>query len=749
MLTLTTDTITAAEGDEFTFTISGVSDATTLNWVIRPTGFLPIGASDFSSFTGSLNLTSGQTSFTLPASVENTVFGPDRSFEIDFYQGVVEPDKLIGTVTGTITDDDTRPTSSFNVFADSNKNVVTIGTVNALTAGGFGGDDYIVITPYNYGNITIDDLTGVNTIIFDGGVEITRIHEDIVDYRAFDIEAVSLQFLIGGSLVPHDATERIGREDVVFTLSTGGTITIDDPSSGVYQYQIGNGQPMSYLEFLKAIAPSAPSAPPQRPALGTTEPVRSTLEVDISYTVSSYVDASDFDQGEIPESNSRFNFFASSDIDILHLGGENKYIANGLGGDDYIVVSRFLTADATIQDLSGTNTIIFDHGVGITRVEEELNDLRGSSRSLDFFKSRGGIPSDATVKVGHTSVVFTLSTGARITIDDPALAFYQYQIGDGEILSYLELRKAIGLGLPDPDNPTQTISYTVPFPASSADVPAPVPELLLGDTLPDTTAGDLANTEVATLNIKNGAIADYTFTVDNDKFEVNSENKLILKAGDYAVGTVSVTITATKGDKTLTEILSLNILSDTGKNYLRWVDNEVTLTTFDGTEFSTFYAGLYRFHEGAGDTEFYLPWENQAEEDSFFLGNNLVRLDSNLPDSSKDIEIDLLAGNDVYRIERGFDSDDIVLADTEGDNIIIFAEGVVVKTITSTIAVSDHGNIVSKAVLTIDTDGSNAEDIDDSVELTILTPQGHYSFYDENDVTPIFEDFKAFSDFSS
>jgi hypothetical protein len=746
MPTLSTDTITAAEGDEFTFTISGVSDDMTLNWVIRPTGFLPVGASDFSSFTGSLSLAAGQTSFTLSASVENTRFGPDRSFEIDFYQGAVEPSNLIETVTGTITDDDTRPTSRSNVYADGNKNVITLGTVNALTVSGLVGDDYIVITPYNYGNITIRDFSGANTIIFDGGVEITKIEEDIVDYRIAN--APSLAVLRANNLVPSDATESIGRTSVTFTLSTGAEITIANPALNFYRYQIGDGEVLSYLELWPEIAPSATRAP-QRPAPDTVQPVESTLEVDISYKVSSYVDASDFDQGEIPESNSRFNFFASSNNDILYLGGENKYTASGIGGDDYIVISRFLTADATIQDLLGTNTIIFDHGVQITSIREVLNDLTESTRGLEFFKLRGGVPLDATVKVGHTSVVFTLSTGAEITIDDPASSFYQYQIGDGEILSYLELRKAIGLGLPDPDNPTQTISYTVPFPASSADVPAPVPELLLGDTLPDTTAGDLANTEVATLNIKNGAIADYTFTVDNDKFEVNSENKLILKAGDYAVGTVSVTITATKGDKTLTEILSLNILSDTGKNYLRWVDNEVTLTTFDGTEFSTFYAGLYRFHEGAGDTEFYLPWENQAEEDSFFLGNNLVRLDSNLPDSSKDIEIDLLAGNDVYRIERGFDSDDIVLADTEGDNIIIFAEGVVVKTITSTIAVSDHGNIVSKAVLTIDTDGSNAEDIDDSVELTILTPQGHYSFYDENDVTPIFEDFRAFSDFSS
>ena len=58
-------------------------------------------------------------------------------------------------------------------------------------------------------------------------------------------------------------------------------------------------------------------------------------------------------------------------------------------------------------------------------------------------------------------MVYTLETGATITIASPAGANYQYQIGSGEVMDYAALRTAVGTR-------TTADPFTVPLPSSNA-----------------------------------------------------------------------------------------------------------------------------------------------------------------------------------------------------------------------------------------------------------------------------------------
>ena len=101
--------------------------------------------------------------------------------------------------------------------------------------------------------------------------------------------------------------------------------------------------------------------------------------------------------------------FGGGESDVL--GAATSFgigIMNGLGGDDYYIITQYQQSDA-ISDDTGTNVIKFDYGVEITG------------------PSLGGrqVP----------SFTVTLESGAEISIASPK-GTLSYQIGDGGVLDY-------------------------------------------------------------------------------------------------------------------------------------------------------------------------------------------------------------------------------------------------------------------------------------------------------------------------
>ena len=104
-------------------------------------------------------------------------------------------------------------------------------TDNYLELPGTVGVDVYVITRYQYGDVTLDDLyDNENIIKLDFGVTITDYHENSSRFSGV-----------------------IGVYSVELTLSTGAKITIYTPGGDNFRYQIGDGEMLTYTEFKDAI----------------------------------------------------------------------------------------------------------------------------------------------------------------------------------------------------------------------------------------------------------------------------------------------------------------------------------------------------------------------------------------------------------------------------------------------------------------------------------------------------------------
>ena len=133
--------------------------------------------------------------------------------------------------------------------------------------------------------------------------------------------------------------------------------------------------------------------------------------------------------------------------DVILLGNDNrKEEITGSEGDDIYVVTRHLVSDVRLSDVSGDNIIKFDEGVVVTKVDEDKIQF-----TADF--------------VIYNKLSLTVETGAELTISTPVM--YDYQIGDGLVMSYEDFISALTSGGFTTDAQSQpTTSLATPYPVT-------------------------------------------------------------------------------------------------------------------------------------------------------------------------------------------------------------------------------------------------------------------------------------------
>ena len=490
------------EGDSlvFTFTLdTAVSTATAYNWKIVPKGLFPALSSDFTTLTGVVSFVAGESeqTITIPTTT-NTAPAVDRSFVLEITDS---SDTLVASSDViTLDDNDELSASSINSFGGGESDVLGAATSFEIgTMSGLGGDDYYIITQYQQSDVSISDDTGTNVIKFDYGVEITGFSE-------------TSRF--GGRQVP----------SFTVTLESGAEISIASPK-GTLSYQIGDGGVLNYDAFKAAIGASGTNS---GSALAGPFPVESsTPSPDLS--------------GEI----SSINSFGGGESDVL--GAATSFgigIMNGLGGDDYYIITQYQQSDVSISDDTGTNVIKFDYGVEITGFSETS---RFGGRQVASF-------------------TVTIESGAEISIASPK-GTLSYQVGDGEVLDYDAFKVAIGASGTN-DGSAIANSFPVPFPAV-ADDHGPV-FTSGGSASVAEDIGDDATIYTAAAADADGDTVSYSITGGNDAgvFEIDAstgEVSLISGQSLDAEGISSYTLTITassqaRGEAARTETLDVDIM---------------------------------------------------------------------------------------------------------------------------------------------------------------------------------------------
>ncbi len=230
---------TATEGTDYTFTVTPNAVLTadyTVRWEIILNGKLPAGSGDFNALSGEVEFTvgmSGDKTIILPIfddksrehaktfSLRLTQINGDEKVQIDEDKQIILIDNDMGDFTSislaNSTQDDT---------------LVAGSSYEYLTFSGGAGNDTMIITRFQTGNVSINDGLGENIIKFDHGVGITEVVEKKME------GTTSL---------------------VTITLETGAVIKITTPDNELvgggkqYSFQIGDGVLMDYDNFYMAI----------------------------------------------------------------------------------------------------------------------------------------------------------------------------------------------------------------------------------------------------------------------------------------------------------------------------------------------------------------------------------------------------------------------------------------------------------------------------------------------------------------
>ncbi len=426
--------VVATEGALYSFDITptaALADATMIRWQIVPKGALPVTSSDFPSLTGMLSFTSGATT------AQTVTFIPtddarqeiSKDFELRIYDTADDSTPLDTQVVTLRDNDDATGTYGNDILTgNGDANIIGFGTTHAVTANGSAGDDFYVISRFQYGNVEITDTVGTNLVKFDAGVTITDYDEESADGFVKVISRVDL------------------------TLSTGAVVTIINPV-GKFVFQLGSDPIITtYDEFKGEIR-----------AEGSNE--TSTLRNNEAFQVLTATTDPDISGNSL---SAQFSpSFGSANVDVFSSASTFGFSQNGSAGDDFYVISRFQYGNVEITDTVGTNLIKFDVGVTITDYDEE---------SADGF-----------VKV-ISRVDLTLSTGAVITIINPVGKFV-FQLGDDDVIAtYAEFKGEIRA---EGSNETSTLrnneAFSIPFPSTDAPTPSAGNDAVFDDVPTDFT----------------------------------------------------------------------------------------------------------------------------------------------------------------------------------------------------------------------------------------------------------------------
>ena len=505
----TTYTITRANDASYDFTINldtAFAVATTIRWEIVPTE----GEFPSASFSGTIDFDTSQTEQRVSTGIiRNHIF--PRDFEIRLYDDADNTNTPLHTSGAQSVAGDSTLVGGNLVFAGGNDdNVLGLGftdDVGSVTGGA--GDDVLVITRFQYGDVSINDTDAL--IKFDFGVTITDYAERSVSSR-------------GSTSILR----------VTLTLDTGAEIEITSPTRPGYGYQLGDSAMLDYGGFKAVIdardtnddsqlgpdadytytianptpAPFVDDAPfsfglssyifgveSGSTAISTLTATDSTSLKPVRYSIASGGDSALFNidettgalslvnaldyattaqkrytltvnahadgdtvstqvvvyllevGGDVSAAIGSLTFAGGSNDDIFVAASDNSLNATGGAGDDVLVITRFQYGTVSINE---TDALIkFDYEVTITDYAERSVSSRGSTSIL--------------------LVTLTLDTGAEIEITSPTRPGYGYQLGDDAVLDYDAFKAAIKA---TGTNETSDLAgdYTVPDPSSAFDI---------------------------------------------------------------------------------------------------------------------------------------------------------------------------------------------------------------------------------------------------------------------------------------
>lgn len=481
--------------------------------------------------TAALTTTIGRTVNNLVKDYPKGLSVKIASYEVNEFGGVrTESNEsvLLDDHRVTITDSsDTTAKATHDVPFTSNRDVENLGnSFDSRDISQGAGDDLLIITRHMTRSHDLNDTDGQNIIKFDYGVVITSISQSVSNLTNGErrINESRIQFDSGLSLktkLPAGNLFQIGDNALLSyddfyneirkdgTLSSGSTILNRaykvtehqvsyipfQTATGAFSVsgltdQVQEGQTLSFT-----LAPSATLSslttiswqitgvgrvPLSKSDITTTKgvltfaanatstdsqsvtiPINDNQLIDykrqfllkIEATDSSGVSESLVENYVVTitdnETASEGELFQLSTIydDVILLGNDNrKEEITGSEGDDIYVVTRHLVSDVRLSDVSGDNIIKFDEGVVITAVDEDKIQF-----TADF--------------VIYNKLSLTVETGAELTISTPVI--YDYQIGDGLVMSYEDFISALTSGGFTTDAQSQpTTSLATPYPVT-------------------------------------------------------------------------------------------------------------------------------------------------------------------------------------------------------------------------------------------------------------------------------------------
>ena len=226
----------------------------------------------------------------------------------------------------------------------ANDDILIAGTDYDLTIDGDEGNDILIITRFQYGDVTINDTLDLNLIKFDAGVEIVGFQE-ASRFAGRNISAITL------------------------TLSTGAEITIANPTLDSLTYQLGNGDVFAdYGKFKAALFASDDDNFVPNTDITFTNPIEIALEIAPEFRPETYIAKVNDDiesGGKIIKVQAQDEDTPSYDLSyhIIHGNDEGLFAIDSKSGLITLAMGKSLDFD-TVTDNKYTITVEVRGGGG-------------------------------------------------------------------------------------------------------------------------------------------------------------------------------------------------------------------------------------------------------------------------------------------------------------------------------------------------------------------------------------------------
>ena len=465
----------------------------------------------------------------------------------------------------------------------------------------------------------------------------------ITRYQSADVTISEVDF----SIVRLDFGVEIARYvtalgDGIIILESGATIRLPLVDTR-WEFQIGDGEILTPAEFIEAIR--VPNA--------TDSTILEAPSPGNHYIVPSYLE--DEDAGSVGEGHDNAAIIGgtASSEDVFTVGLDSASTLEGLVGKDIYIITRYQNANVTIGEVD-VSLVKLDAGLQVARFVTALGD---------------GI------------IILENGSTIRLPLVDTR---WEFQIGDGEVLSLAEFIEAIRV----PNATDSTILeapsagnvFTVPFPDSGPPVdPSNNVPTLTGTNLDAIFVKGVAET----VNLS-GEFADadgdtLTFSSSNlpTGFTLDSATGVLSSTSGTVVGLFEdVVVTASDGKSAGTVDYTFDIsvsIAEDPTYYFAW---SPTGTDRDGVLTKKGSLDRYTVSDDAFSA-------TPDDEPDILSVDNVVRLGSTFTDDADGETISLGGGSDLYRVEAGFNADVIIddRSATDGDaaNVIQFLSDVTIN----------------------------------------------------------------------